>query len=235
MEHQPIPFQTMLNAYGMMGQPGGNYMMPPYMQGMMPGTKIPYPQNPHFNPSLPSMQRPTQQTMPDPQSQFSYPGFSRGMAPNMTMPNFPMSELPQMGRPETNPSLPINTPRPFYEFNGQMQTYLQQYEAPQSISDPVHPNMVIPTRPIPQHPRAVSVVRPSPGKLSPTGNSPEKLNDLIKAAVGENKGLKPPIPQWNTQNQFVEDPNEGKNDHGNVVKLSMSPQKNNPKIGRAHV
>eukprot|EP00826_Nyctotherus_ovalis_P038750 TRINITY_DN364_c0_g1_i2.p1 TRINITY_DN364_c0_g1~~TRINITY_DN364_c0_g1_i2.p1 ORF type:complete len:795 (-),score=210.54 TRINITY_DN364_c0_g1_i2:151-2535(-) len=215
--------QGLLNYFGMMAQQPNMYTMPSYQNYMAP-PKPAYTPNMPMSSSAPPISRPMQPVQQEiPQYQFSN-------MPRVPMPSpYSMSNFPSMHRPEPPaPSLPMNLPRPSYPANDQAHMYAMQHqEQPQvplhsqEISNPP----VIPTRPIPQHPRVVPGLRP------PTVRQPIRmpgrhgLDDLLKVVGADNRGVRPPSFQRTSQEYYGQEYDNKREECGNVVKLSMSPQK----------
>lgn len=219
--------QNLMNYFGMMNQLSNTYMPPSYHQNYMMPSKNPYPQNVAFGSSAPSMPRPVQQVPNEPQPSYQYSSMPRGSMPSgYGIPNFS-----QIHRPDTAsgvPSMPMNLARPSYQPTDQPHQYAHQ-EIPQvspHIQDQVDQTPIMPTRPIPQHPRVVPGLRP------PTVKQPIRvpgrqnaLDDLMKVAGVDNKGIRPQGFQRAGQEYYGQEYEDKREDCGNVVKLSMSPQK----------
>jgi tetratricopeptide (TPR) repeat protein len=215
----------LLNQLGSIVQTSSNYMVPNYHQNYMAPSKSPYPQNVPYASSAPSLPRPVQQVANEMPPQYQFSSMPRGPMPSYGIPGFP-----QMQRPDA-PSLSMNLPRPSYSLNDQPQyVHQEQQQVQQLIQDAPNPTPIIPTRPIPQHPRVVPGLRPpavrqpirSDGRM--TGR-PGMLEELVKAAGMENAGLRSQGFQRAGQEYYGQEFDNKREDCGNVVKLAMSPQK----------
>lgn len=220
--------QNLINYINMMIQLSNTCMPSSYYPNynMMP-SKNPYPQNVPFVSSAPSMSRPVQQAPNEPPPPYQYPSMPRGSMP----PNYGIHNFSQMHRPDapsTTPSMPGNSARPSYQPTDQSHQYAHQ-ELPQASShaqDQADPTPIMPTRPIPQHPRVVPGLRP------PTVRQPIRvpgrqnvLEDLIKVVGSENKGTRSQGFQRAGQEYYGQEYEDKMEECRNVVKFSMSPQK----------
>lgn len=215
--------QGLLNYFGMMAQQPNMYTMPSYQNYMAP-PKPAYAPNMSMSSSAPSIARPVQPVQPEvPQYQFS--NMPRAPVPSA----YGMSNFPSMHRPEPSaPSLPMNLPRPSYSANDQPHMYAMQHQEqpqmPQHSQDISNPP-VIPTRPIPQHPRVVPGLRPPTVRQPIRMPARHGLDDLLKVVGVDNRAVRPPSFQRAGQEYYDQEYGDKREECGNVVKLSMSPQK----------
>jgi len=217
---------ALLNQIASMVQPSNSYMVPSYPQSYMGPSKSPYPQNMPYASSAPSLGRAVHQVTNEMQPHYQFSLMPRGPMP----PSYGISGFPQMHRPEApsmSTSVPMNLTRPSYSVTDQAQQYAHQ-EQPhpqQHIQEIINPTPIIPARPIAQHPKVVPALRlPS---VKPTGMQvrTKALDDLMKMADIENKGLKAQGFQRAGQECYGREFESKGEEHGNVVKLAISPQK----------
>jgi len=249
LQQQQSQLNALLSSCGMLPPQNTNaymqmlqYMQNPMMAGKMQG----FAPTPTFGGvQMPSMGRPMQQmmTQPDMASQFGQYGTS--VQPQRMMSSMSMYSQPpvtQMSRSEAMPPAPSFQPTQHPQYS---QPDLQQYGMPPQAEmqpvvpkpvEPSHPQIgLTPTKPVPQHPK-IAPGKPVP-KISPISKRTGGLDDLIKVAVAADK--KPvsqklgqpqksnvvsiPFPGQHPGQDGNEEAKQGESN--TLVKLSMSPQR----------
>jgi tetratricopeptide (TPR) repeat protein len=194
---QQNPLQALLNSIALLSQPTNPYLqlLYSYMQPSTPSTM--HPPKPSYTqpPFSGNLMRPVQQ-MPSNEVQFNQYSMPRP-------PNIPMYNPVLVIHKPDNPSMSYEQPQ-----------YSQELPL---VSKPVetdYSTTVIPTRPVPQHPRPI---KPIP-RTVPIEKTSGRLEDLIKVAASGDDKVAPLKNNPQGEEEKLNDPNT-------MVKLNMYSNK----------